>query len=254
MQWNWRVAGWVSLVVACGMVAQCRLWGANSIAQNSSAPGTQALPPELRGDLFMVRQQYVQAIESYQELPMNAVLWNKVGVAYHHLLAFNEAKKDYERALAMQPDYPEALNNLAAAYFAEHKYKKSVRLYREALKLQPRSAVMTANLGTAYFAEHKFSFGMEAYQTAFSLDPNVFASDSLATIPGALSLHERARQDFCLAELFAESGMRDRAIEYLRRALDEGFTDRSLILQDSVFAQLRKTPQFAQLASEEKLH
>lgn len=254
MKFQWRVAGWVSLVVACGMVVQCHLWGATSTTENASSPSLQSLPPELRGDLLMVRQQYVEAIEAYQEAPMSAVIWNKLGVAYHHMLAFDEAKKDYEHALRMRPDYPEAINNLAAAYFAERKYKKAIRLYREAEKLLPRSAVIKANLGTAYFAEGKFGSGIAAYQMAFSLDPAVFGADSLATVPGTLTSHERALQDFCLAELFAESGMRDRAIEYLRRALNEGFSDRSQIMQNSVFAQLRKTTQFGELMAEQKIH
>lgn len=202
----------------------------------------------------MVRQQYVQAIEAYREAPMNAVIWNKIGIAYHHMLAFDEARKDYERALMIQPNYPEAINNLGAAYFAQRNYKKAIRLYRQASKLMPHSAVISANLGTAYFARGHFRDGMEAYQTAFALDPNVFESDSVQTIPGGVNSHDRARQDYCLAELFAESGMRDRAIEYLRKAFNEGFNDRNRLMQDSVFAQLRKTADFAHLMAEQGIN
>lgn len=254
MKLNRRRAVWLSLVVACGLAAQCHLWGATILAQNSAGPSLETLPPETRGDLLMVRQQYVQAIEAYREAPMTAVLWNKLGIAYHHMLAFDEARKDYERALKLQPDYPEAVNNLAAAYFAERKYKKSIHLYQRALKLMPRSAVIAANLGTAYFAEGRIQPGIAEYQAAFALDPSVFGGNSLATIEGGVNTHDRARQDFCLAELFAEAGMRDRAIEYLRKALDEGFSDRTRIMQDNGLAQLRKTSQFAQLMAEEKLH
>lgn len=249
-----RKAGWISLVVACGLAAQCHLWGATTLVQSSAGPSIDTLSPESRGDLLMVRQQYVQAIEAYRDAPMNAVLWNKLGIAYHHMLAFDEAKRDYEHALKLEPEYPEAINNLAAAYFAEKKYRKSIHLYRRALKLRPRSAVIAANLGTAYFAEGRFQSGIEEYQTAFALDPTVFGASNMATIEGGINAHDRARQDFCIAELFAQAGMRDHAIEYLRKALDEGFGDRSRIMQDSDFAQLRKTSQFAQLMAEEKLH
>jgi len=64
---------------------------------------------------------------------------------------------------------------------------------------------------------------------------------------------ERARLDFCLAELFAQAGMQDRAIEFLRKAINEGFNDSKRLMQDPVFANLRKTAEFAQLMSAEKM-
>ena len=73
-------------------------------------------------------------------------------------------------------------------------------------------------------------------------------------IPGPSEARERARQDFCIAELFAEAGKQSLALEYLRKALNDGFHDKNLLMQDSDLAQLRKTPEFAQLMAEEKLH
>jgi tetratricopeptide (TPR) repeat protein len=118
----------------------------------------------------------------------------------------------------------------------------------------PHSAVIAANLGTAYFARSKYKDGLEAYQTAFALDSTVFDPDSPQLIQGSTNVHDRARQDYCIAELFAEAGNNDRALEYLRKALNDGFDDRNRLMQDTDFAQLRKTPEFAQLMAEEKLH
>jgi hypothetical protein len=53
--------------------------------------------------------------------------------------------------------------------------------------------------------------------------------------------------DFCLAELYAQAGMKDQAIEYLRKALDAGFNDNKRLMQDQEFASIRKTAEFAQL-------
>lgn len=244
----------LSFALALSPLSATSALAAVPMAQVSPSAGLQSLPPETRGDLLMLHQQYVEAIEAYQQAPADAALWNKIGMAYHHMLAFDQAKKDYARALKMRPNYPEAMNNLAAAYFAQRNYKKAIHLYRHALKLMPYSATIAANLGTAYFAEGKFETGMAAYRRAFALDPMVFASDSIQTIPSSVSLHERARQDYCLAELFAQSGMLDQAIEYLRKAFDEGFSDRSHLMQDGVFAQLRKTSQFAHLMAEQGIH
>ncbi len=222
-------------------------------AQTPAAQSLPTLSAEDRGDLLMARQQYLAAIEAYRQAPMDAVVLNKIGMAYHHLFALDEARKDYQKALLIRPNYPEAINNLGAADFAQGNYKEAIRLYRRALKLMPRSAVIAANLGTAYFARSKYKNGLEAYQTAFSLDPTVFDPDSPSLIQGSTTAKDRARQDYCIAELFAEAGNIDRALEYLRKSLNDGFDDRNRLMQDTDFAQLRKTPEFAQLMAEEKL-
>jgi len=202
----------------------------------------------------MARQEYLAAIDAYRQGPMDAVTLNKIGMAYHHLFALDEARKDYQKALLIRPNYPEAINNLGATDFAQGNYKEAIRLYRRALHLMPRSAVIAANLGTAYFARGKYKNGLEAYQTAFAIDPDVFDPSSAQLIHGTTSAHDRARQDYCIAELFAEAGKTERALDYLRKALNDGFDDRNRIMQDTEFAQLRKTPEFAQLMAEEKIH
>lgn len=245
-------AGPIVLAAAflCASPVQCA-W-AEALPQTASTIALESMPPDMRGDLFMARGEYVQAVDAYREVsPMTAVVWNKLGVAWHHLYAVDEAKRDYERALLIRPNYPEALNNLGAAYFEQKNYKKAITLYRHAQKLMPGSAVIAANLGTAYFARSEYKPGMAAYRAAFALDPHVFDEDSVA-IHGATSPADRAQQDYCLAELFAQAGMKESAIDFLRKAFDEGFHDHNRLMQDADFAQLRKTADFAHLMASQK--
>ncbi len=245
----------VAVSAAVLLLGSALIAKAESVPQTPASKTMQTLPPEERGDLLMAHQQYAAAIDAYSLAPRTAVVWNKIGIAYHHLAAIDEARRDYERALLIRPDYPEAINNLGATYFAERNYKKAIQLYRNALRLMPNSAVIAANLGTAYFARGKYRQGIASYRAAFSLDPNVFDNMSiLPAIPGTTSAADRARQDYCLAELFAQAGMEDRAIEFLRQAFNDGFTDRNRIMQDALLARLRTTAQFAQLMAEEKDH
>jgi tetratricopeptide (TPR) repeat protein len=117
----------------------------------------------------------------------------------------------------------------------------------------PHSAVIAANLGTAYFARSKYKDGLEAYQTAFALDSTVFDPDSPQLIQGSTNVHDRARQDYCIAELFAQMGSQDRALDYLRKAFTAGFKDRRRLAQDPVFAALRTTAEYASLTGEFRL-
>jgi len=227
---------------------------AEELVQNPSPISRAGVSAEQRGDILLARQQYLAAIDAYRQAPVTAETLNKLGIAYHHLFALDEARKDYQRALLIRPNYPEAINNLGAADFIEGRYKDAIKLYRRALKLMPHSAVIAANLGTAYFARGKYTDGLEAYQDAFRLDPNVFDSDATTLVQGPTDSRDRARQDYCLAELFAEAGDQTRAIEYLRKALNDGFHDTNRLMQDSDFAKLRTTAQFAQLMAEQKMH
>jgi tetratricopeptide (TPR) repeat protein len=233
-----------------------------SMAQsNAKAPSAHtvsqhpSLPPEARGDLLMAQRQYLAAIKAYREASGNsAVIWNKMGIAWQHMFAIDQARLDYERALRIKPDYAEAINNLGTIYYEKRNYKKAEKLYRRALKRMPRSATFYNNLGAAYFAQGKLRQGAEAYQKAFAIDPAIFASDSFQGIPELGSTAQEASQDYCLAELFARAGMTDRAIVYLRKALDEGFSDRKRLRQDRAFASIRKTTAFAQLIDQKKRH
>ena len=243
-----------SLILTGLAAAPCIFAQGESLPQSSPAVTMASLPPEERGDILMARGRYLEAVTAYRDAPPTAVVLNKMGIAYQHLSAVDLAKKDYEKALLIRPDYPEAINNLGAAYFARRDYKKAIRLYRKALQLMPDSAVVAANLGTAYFARRDYRRGLDAYQMAFRLDPNVFRMNDGTVIPAPSDRADRAQQDFCIAELFAQSGKQEQALEYLRKALNEGFSDVNKIKEDAVFAQLRKTAEFAQLMSEQKLH
>ena len=210
--------------------------------------------PELRGDLFMARQQYIEAIAAYREAPANdAEIWNKLGLAYHHLFAMDQARRDYQHALKLRPKYPEALNNLGAIYYARRSYHKAEKYYLKALAFDPKQPSIYSNLGSAYFADGKSDKGIEAYRTAFALDPDIFSSNSAQMVAETLPARDRARQDFCIAKLLAQSGHIPQAIDYLRKALDEGFDDRKEIMQDRTLASLRSTAEFSQLMAEQKL-
>ena len=246
----------IILLSVASLLPPARSSAAEATVQDTSVapPSQPSLSAEQRGDVLMARRQYLAAIDAYRNAGGDpAVIWNKTGVAYHHLFAMDAAKMDYERALRLKPNYPEALNNLGAVFYAEKNYKKAEKLYHRSLKLMPNSAAVYNNLGSAYFAQGNFKRGNAAYRAAFAIDPATFSGDPLQMVPDSSSSKERARQNYCLAKLFAQAGMKDRAIEHLRKALDEGFSDKKDLMQGREFAGLRNTAEFAQLMAEEKI-
>jgi len=215
----------------------------------SKSPPTAVLTPEMRGDILMARKMYREAAEVYSEGSANsAVLANKTGIAYHQMLALDAAKKHYSRAIQLNPSYAEAVNNLGTVYYARKNYRKAVSLYNRALKLTPNSASIMSNLGTAQFARKKYKEALDSYAKALALDPEVFEHrSSQGVLLQERSVEERAKFHFYLCKTYAKAGNFDRALVYMRKAIEEGFKEREKFREDPEFAKLQDNTEFKEL-------
>jgi len=201
----------------------------------------------------MAHQQYLEAIDDYSQAPdKSAVIWNKMGMAYHHLFAVDEARRDYLRALQLRPDYPEALNNLGAIYYARKNYGKALKYYQKALQHNPQSAPIYSNLGTAYFARGKVNEGIEAYRKAFAIDPHVFESGSALLVNESLPAHERAEQDSASPNSSPSLARISRPSNTSARRSTKASPTARRSSMDQTLASLRATPEFSQLMAEQK--
>jgi tetratricopeptide (TPR) repeat protein len=226
---------------------------ADAPAAEPSTESNAPLLPEKLGDLNMARKRYREAIDSYkQALGLAPVIWNKIGIAYHQMMDLDTARKQYEKALELDPNYAEARNNLGAIYYAKRNYNRAIKEYNRALKLSPNSASIYSNLGTAYFAKKNYKEALSCYQKALDLDPEVFEHRSnYGVLLQERTVEERAKFHYYLAKTYAKAGMNDRALLYIRKSLEEGFKDRKKYLEEPEFAGLQELPEFQQLMAME---
>jgi tetratricopeptide (TPR) repeat protein len=223
------------------------------------AYSAQVQPAELtleqRGDLFMARKMYREAVDVYRRALPQAkafVVSNKIGIAYHQMQDFRAAKKSYDQSLKLNPKYAEARNNLGALAYAQRNYRGAIREYQRALKLSPDSATIYSNLGTAHFARKKYADAAKAWQKALSLDPEVFEHrSSSGTILQERSVEERARFSYFMAKTYAQAGLIDRALIQIRKSLEEGFKERKKYLEEPEFKDLQELPEFKELMAKE---
>ena len=228
-------------------------------APPSATPGqAQESPPkprplgfQERADIFMARKSYEDAVDYYfralkQANFEDAIVWNKLGIAYQQLQNYHAARKAYSQALRHQKDYTEPLNNIGTTYFMQDKYGKSIKYYLRALKLNPDSASYHLNLGTSYFHMKKYKDSVEEYRAALNLDPNIFAARSAfgTTVEARGSDPEYY---FYLGKVFASLGRAEEAVRSLRRALEDGFKDRKRILNDPDFMKISQSPAYVEL-------
>lgn len=221
----------------------------DGLAQPKPAAKDAVVTPEVRGDIYMARKMYREAVEQYKAMPETAVTVNKTGIAYHQMIQLGIAKKYYQRAIRINPHYPEALNNLGTVYYAEKSYRRAVSQYKRALKEAPDSASIWSNLGTAHFARKKYDDAMQCYEKAMALDPDVFEHKSSAgVLLQERSVEERAKFHYYQAKLYAKKGMNDRALLYLRKALEEGLKeDRDKLKDLPEFETLKDLPEFKEI-------
>ncbi|MFZ0743444.1 MAG: tetratricopeptide repeat protein [Terracidiphilus sp.] len=209
--------------------------------------------PEQVGDSLMAHQRYQAAIEAYKKAPHDsAILWNKMGISYQMMFNLEEAMRCYRESLKIDPKNPNVLNNLGTVYDSLKQYKMAVKMYHKALKLDPRMPLVLKNLGTDLLAQHQYKKGWESYQAALAIDPLIFGADTGPRVQNPASVEQRGAMNYYMARSCVRAGMNARAIEYLRLALNEGFTNPKKIVADGEFASLRGMPAFEQLLAEEK--
>jgi len=255
---HWRAAillGTAGLLVLSGWVLVCDVHAGQDVSAVVSTEALDLTDPkalEQRGDLYMVRKFYPEAIEVYNRLvrlqPNNALYQNKLGIAYHQMQNFAAAKRAYRAALRLNPQYSEATNNLAAVEYAQKNYRSAILTYLKALELSPGSAIVYSNLGTAYFAYKKYEYAMDCYRYALMRDPAIFESTGRA---GSI-VHQRGVEDmavfnFYLAKTYASLRDVENTLLYINKAWESGYKDLLQQLSDEAFAFLVDEPRFLEV-------
>jgi Flp pilus assembly protein TadD len=229
---------------------------APAVAASAAGPADtvpkQATDEEI-GDSLTAHQRYQAAIAAYGKAPeMTADIWNKMGIDYQMMFNSKDASRCYKESLKLDPHNPEVLNNLGTVFASTKDYSSADRFYRKALKLDPHSALILKNLGTNLLAQHRYDKGWAAYQQALAIDRNIFSDNGSPSVQDPSSLQERGAMNYYMAAGCARAGYTDCALQYLRMALDEGFTTRKKVANDSEFASLHDNPAFKKLLEEQQ--
>jgi tetratricopeptide (TPR) repeat protein len=220
----------------------------SQVSNPAANPEDRQLSGEEMGDLYMARKQYREAMEQYRSLseqnPRNAVYLNKLGIALHQQTVLGAALKYYERAVKANPRYADAENNIGTIWYQRKKYGKAIRAYQRAIKMRDDMPVLYSNLGYAYFSQGKYDASIAAFRTALAKDPQFFERGSSRTgsVLQDRSVSDRGRFYFMLAKSFAEAGNFERAILYLRKAKEEGYTQINDVKKDPAFAAVLTDP------------
>jgi len=177
-----------------------------------------------------------------------------------------EAIDEANRAHQLDPLSPIIGYQQARAYSADRQFDKAIEINKKVSADNPTFAAAHSGLAFAYWGEHKYPQAIQEFETAaqFAGDKNLaeFAAALDAGFrsggwPGALhkaievSLAQRkAKTDYvspyAIAELYADSGDKDHAFEWLNTAYEE-HDGLQALRTDFTFDSLRSDPRYTDL-------
>ncbi|HXJ88799.1 MAG TPA: tetratricopeptide repeat protein [Candidatus Binatia bacterium] len=259
------------VLVPASFVAFWLCFSAASFAQISHADPVQVKPPllrtidppspdttpadlEARADELHAQKLYFDAIDYYRaalrktKVPTDeGKILNKICRTQLVMTRWQDGQRTCQQAIKADRALPDPYNNLGVALYEQKKYGAAIKQYRKAITLD-ESASFYSNLGAALFSKKQFDESAKAYQRALELDPDVFERSSRQGVQAQVPRPEdRARYDYTVAKLYAKMGFSDRSLEYLRKALEEGYKDVKNVYKDEEFAGLRKDKRFTEL-------
>ena len=217
-------------------------------------PNDSAEQLEERGDLLRAQKRYLDAIDFYNAAMAKqptALLWNKLGMSYLLMQRPAEATKSFDQAIKADKHAAEGYNNRGYMEYRKEKYYKAIKYYQKALSIHPTDAVFHYNMASAYFAMHDYKRAAQEYRAAYLLDPDIFQRVSkIGVMAQSTSPEDRAAFSFMVARMYAQAGDLDHSLEYLRKAMEEGYKDIKKVYTDSEFATLRTDKRFEELMSQ----
>ena len=217
---------------------------------------TTGTPQELerQGDQLRAQKRYLDAIDYYDAAlarQPTALLWNKKGITLLFLQRMKDGQKCFEQALQLDKNSAEGLNNLGFVAQMQKRYNKAIKYYSKALAIHPNSATFHYNLAASYFSKHQFDKASQEYRTAYQLDPDIFQRVSKTGVMAqTASPEDRAAFSFMVAKMYAQAGDLDHSLEYLRKAMEEGYKNIDKVYTDTEFASLRTDKRFAELMAQ----
>jgi tetratricopeptide (TPR) repeat protein len=180
-----------------------------------------------------------------------------------------DARKMFERSIQAEPNY-RAYSNLSIVYYMEERYAEAAAMCEKALELNDTSYKTWAALGNAYhWVPGKGELSRDAYRRAVELaedqrrlkpnDPWLITSlagyyavlgendRALALIERALEIDaENPRIAYFAGHAYEQMRDRDRAVEWIGRALENGYS-KSDAQSDPFLKELRRDRRFQEM-------
>ncbi len=135
------------------------------------------------------------------------------------------ARKYFLQAIRYNPTYVAAINNLGVVALLDKKYKTAVNYFKQALALEETNAPIHVNLAEAWIGLEQIDRAMTEYTRALELDADVLNNSTEGLLAQLSTPEQYARVAYIIAKMYMKRGNIDGALEYLRRAKEENYSE-----------------------------
>jgi adenylate cyclase len=218
------------------------------------------------GDYYFISEwNWAEADKAYRKAvelnPSYALGQNWYGMFLLSMGQFDEALERVTRAKTLDPLSTQNVN-LGLVYYFSGRCDQAVREFQDMLSLDPNFAVGRLNLAKAYLEKKMYDKAIEEFKRADALEGGSGDSAGLAHAYAAAGrtaeartildklLKARAEANISpdrIALVYAGLGDKDRAFEWLGKAVDERAYDMVMLKVEPRFAPLRSDPRFGAL-------
>lgn len=150
----------------------CRAWPQTHL--NNSHVSLSAAVADLKGgDL---RAAEVELLKNAQVDSHNPELYNLLGFIYDQTNRTDRAIQEYQKALAIAPNFTAARNNLGSAYIRQGKFTLAISQFQTTVRSRPYDATANYNLGLIYLDQEAYSQAerhLNVLRTVSPKDPGV---------------------------------------------------------------------------------
>ncbi|MDC0239589.1 tetratricopeptide repeat protein, partial [Candidatus Thioglobus sp.] len=104
--------------------------------------------------------------------PNYAEALNNLGIVYMELGQLDESVKCYEKSIAIRPNYAEALNNLGLTLKELGQLDEAIKYYEKSIAIKPDYAEALNNLGSVFMELGQLDDAIKNYKKALVLKPD----------------------------------------------------------------------------------
>jgi Tfp pilus assembly protein PilF len=193
----------------------------------------------------------------------DAIARNETGSKLFRQGKVSEAITEFQKAVQEDTQYLPARVNLAHSYERLNRLEEAMQEYRGVIELEPRNFFAHNNLGVLYDKQERYDEAIVEFEAALRSEPgNAMALKNLETAKKnqAIAKERQAqilraekeaqanpkdpRASYNAARLHASYGNRDLALQWLERALRQGYKELAYVKSDPAFNSLREDRDF----------
>jgi Tfp pilus assembly protein PilF len=155
----------------CGMYANIETLWRTTLAWNPNS----SLAHNNLGNIFLQNGRVDEAMKQFQKAleiePRYAQAHNNLGIVLFQKGQVDEAMAHFQKALAIQPNNAEIYNNFGNALLGKGEAAGAIRCFQKAVEIAPDFAGAQENLGLILFQKGQVDEAIVHYQKAVALQP-----------------------------------------------------------------------------------